>query len=76
MKLVIVNWVDSNLIHGWRPVDDNQDKIADCETVGFLVKDDDEKIVLAMSRSTDDNVLETISIPQRSVLDTRDLRLR
>lgn len=64
------------MIHGWRPAGDNQDEIAGCETVGFLIADDNKKVVLAMSKSTDGNILETISIPRKSIVGIKQLRVR
>jgi hypothetical protein len=75
-KIVLVEWVDSNVTHGWREGESVAfDSIARCRTVGIVKIDDREKIVLAFGDSESGMVLETISIPKGCVVKVRSLRL-
>ena len=53
MKLVIVDWVDSAMdFAGWQSVEEAGKLYPpECQTVGWVVKDTEDKIVLAMSHS-------------------------
>lgn len=52
MEIVRVCWVDSNTWGGWHNIASSlewaENAILDCESVGYLVYEDKEKIVLAM----------------------------
>jgi len=79
MKLnsfVLVNWLDSNVMHGWRPDDVENDNVAHCRTVGILKHQDREKIVVAFGDSDCGSVLETITIPNGCITSIRKLRVR
>lgn len=63
MRIVEVDWLD-HCEDGptWVPYDDAMDaKLARCHTVGYLVHEDDERIVVCSSWVDDDD--ETVSRP-------------
>lgn len=67
-----VEWVDSAMVHGWSAGADLERNIGVgmCKTVGFLVHEDTDKIVLALNAAVDEKTApfgEIISIPQLCV---------
>lgn len=68
-SLVEVHWVDSSTVHGWvdhevaagRPV-------YRAVTVGYLIADDDEKLVIVSTVAQDGDVCATMVIPQVQVI--------
>ena len=49
-KMVLVKWVDSNTLHGWQ-YGEYPAELAICETLGFVIEDTDEKLVIAQTVS-------------------------
>lgn len=75
-KIVLIDWVDSNCIHGWRPDDCKDDTFANCRSVGILKYADDEKVTIALGESDCDSVFETITIPRGCIKGMKFLRVR
>lgn len=75
-KIVLVEWQDSNVTHGWRLNDCIGDDIAHCRTVGFLMVDNDTKITVAFGDSDCGSVMETVTIPKTAVIRIRELRVK
>lgn len=48
--LVLVNWVDSNSHPGWRHSKEEY-RVAECQTAGICVENNDKHIVIALSRT-------------------------
>ena len=71
MQRVSVTWVDAAGREGWEDVDTiiNAHKVASVESLGFLVLDDAERIVLCSGRSTmeDGSLMQTLAIPKSCV---------
>lgn len=70
MSLVVVEWVDATVLHAsWVPYEDWDAKLAEnpdgllCTTVGYLLRVDTGRIVLAMSYNTHGHLADGISIP-------------
>ena len=76
LKVILVEWDDSNVTHGWRLDDAGGDVVAHCRTVGILKAEDDKKITLAFGDSDCGSVLETITIPKGCITSMRKLRVR
>ena len=77
MKMILVEWVDSNIIHGWVvPGEGIEDKVAHCQTIGFLKSQDEEKITLAMGKGDLGAVIECITIPKGCVRSIKELRIK
>ena len=49
-RMVLVKWVDSNVLHGWQ-YGEYPAELALCETLGFLINEDDQKLVVAQTIS-------------------------
>ena len=78
IKLVIVEWEDSNFLHGWRDKRDvleRQQISSYCVSAGILLKQDKKEIRLAQSISGE-NVADIISIPQLAIKRIRQLQVR
>lgn len=83
MEIVYVRWVDS---HGWSTWNDARTRIKTgleqnlmCETVGFLIAESDDRLVVASSISLDeettfDNLTDMEVIPRVAVLEMEVLR--
>ena len=76
IKMVLVEWEDSNVIHGWRPDDCRGDDIAHCRTVGILKAEGDISVTVALGDSDCGSVLETITIPRGCIKSIKKLRCR
>ena len=66
MKIVKIDWTDSNISHGQY----GQDEIfptACMETVGFLVSEGKTGMVVARDLVDDDDVRDIISIPKENI---------
>ena len=66
VDLIKVEWIDSNTYHGWHSVADAlgwaENGILDCESIGHLVYEDSDRIVLAMNLYFgEDNVPEIVT---------------
>ena len=76
-KMVLVEWLDSNVIHGWR-LDNNLDfdEVAHCRVIGILKIQNETKIVLVMGDSDCGSVFETIAIPKECIIKIKELRIK
>lgn len=79
MRIVEVEWLDSVSEGRWHPKDDAiREATRDVmlhRSVGYLVHETDELILLAGSRGEDGaNVADTMQIPRVAVLQVRKLR--
>ena len=75
-KMVLVEWDDSNVTHGWLPDDAPTTEPAHCRTVGILINEGEEGMVIALAESNCGSVLETIAIPLGCVKSMRELRVK
>jgi len=67
--------MDSSIQHGWQE-DINECCVALCEDVGFLVEEDDEKIILARGVSQTGFVNSPMAIPKGSVISIKEMRVK
>ena len=75
-NFVLVEWVDSNVTHGWRPEYYDDDEVAHCRTIGILKSQDKKRVILAFGDSDCGSVMETITIPRGCILSVRELQVR
>lgn len=75
-KLVLVEWQDSNVMHGWMHNECASEGVAHCRIVGILQSEDDTKVVVAFGDSDSSMVLETVTIPKACVTRIRELRVK
>lgn len=73
MNMELVHWIDSiRHDHGWQSLDHyarESEKSLECETVGFVIHERDDSIVVASSRMLGEGgcVTEVIQIPLSAV---------
>ena len=74
--MVRVEWLDSWSEHGWRPVSEGAELGPDhCVSVGFLINDAPDRLVLAHSVSTEiQNAAGWLTIPKVAI--TKQTMLR
>ena len=86
---VLIRWVDSLMLNdgGWMPLDEVDESLVETatthETVGYLVKESEHAIAIALSRNADehseDNDATRIAgvavIPRCAILSMRQLRV-
>ena len=76
-KMVLVEWNDIAVVHGWVCIAEaREDEFACCQSVGFLIEDNDDKIILALSVSDYGNVFERQVIPREAIKSIKKLRVR
>lgn len=79
MRLVLVIWTDAGGRSGWQDVDQvlnwaEQDEEFSIVTVGFVMAESEEALLLAPSVSGN-KVLDPIRIPQRAIEHIEDISL-
>jgi hypothetical protein len=75
-RAVFVTWVDSSGAGHWMDADFAASKVraGPIYTVGYVLREDDEEIVLVQSLDFDnDNVGHTLAIPKVAVLDVWEI---
>lgn len=74
---VTVRWVDSACRVAWRDLEElEEDKPTTCETMGWLVKEEKEYVIVAASRDdVNDRWADSTSIPRGCVLGIQALSL-
>jgi len=75
VKIVKVKWIDSSIQHGWQE-DINGCCVALCDDVGYLVGEDDEKIILARGVSNAGFFNSPLAIPKGCVKYIKEMRLK
>lgn len=77
-KVVEVIWLDSETDSDWQTVTELLEySELDCRTVGYLVADRDNSIIIASSIGLgrkDTSVNSAITIPKAAILEIKDLR--
>lgn len=63
VKLIYVEWYDATAVSDWVQDDDDQIQVDLCQSVGFLVKENDQFISLAAAKS-EDKYNAIINIPK------------
>jgi hypothetical protein len=53
LQIVVVTWVDSATKSGWQPTFECAPWLLCCQTVGFLVEENDQGISVALNRALD-----------------------
>lgn len=71
--LVEILWKDAQTGHGWEHADDITVEIPTVITVGFLVKENEDGLVIASSVGTDRHNNARITVPKGMVVSRKDL---
>jgi hypothetical protein len=73
LKKILVDWVDSNFMHGWLEENTECD-LAQVHNIGYLVSETDDKITLASGISAYGLMLNPITIPKGCIKSIIELR--
>lgn len=71
--LVEVKWRDAQTSHGWDHIDDVELEVPVVTTVGFLVKEDENAIMVASSVGDDKHTNARMLIPIGMVVSRKEL---
>ena len=74
MKIVEVVWLDSQARGGWTDKNEMQEWNEDilCKSVGYLVREENDRIVLVMSESST-SLADGLTIPRACIINLRCL---
>jgi hypothetical protein len=74
-RMVRIEWLDSHVYGGWHSIGEWRDMISAgrlrCESVGYVIIEHDEYIVLAQTRGnpiSEESWADTVQIPRVSIL--------
>ena len=71
--LVHIEWKDAQTGHGWEHQDDVQIEIPIVTTIGFLIRDNDEGVMVASTVGSDLHCNARIVIPKGMIVSRKDL---
>ena len=75
MRIIKINWVDSVRASDWELLEDVDNKLLDCVSVGFLIKETDEQITIAQNYGIKpEQVCNLMTIPRCSIRDIKELK--
>lgn len=74
-KVVCLEWMDSEAQGGWQKIDSINDDVKCCEiiTIGFLVKENSETLVVTTSVSSNGGAMDCLYIPKVAVVERLDI---
>ncbi len=75
MKLLLVEWVDSTYSSGWQLRDSIDEDITNCVTVGILLQEKKDILVMALSLSKVE-YSQAMTIPKCAIKRMRTLRVK
>lgn len=77
-KMVLIRWVDSSGHGRWVTREEaERDRLSVCESIGWLIVDDDVKMVIYQSLDhVNDTVNGCMSIPKVAIQDVKYLRVK
>lgn len=78
MELVWIRWIDASQRAGWHELDDAIRVAADgsleCESVGWVIREDEDSVSLAPNKSTEEQVADITTISKRVILERVPIR--
>ena len=76
---VWIEWVDSATRSGWQDPKEADHPLMHCQTLGWLVMENDEKVVVALNGVFDDTSRvpfgEVVTIPKRAIVKRRKVKV-
>ena len=76
MRKVIVEWVDSNELHGWQMEGEVSCGLAMCESVGCIKSEDNDKLILIQTTSNYGAHMGVLAIPKGCIKSIKELRVK
>jgi hypothetical protein len=79
--IIYIEWNDSSATHGWIETDqiDNLPGVAKCKTIGFLVKETKQEIIVARDAAANKHTCpfgDLISIPLPCITHRRNIEIK
>jgi len=74
--MLLVEWADTNVMHGWEHPELAQDNLAYAQAIGYLKSETDEQITLTMAVSDFGLIFEKLTIPKGSIKYIKELRVK
>lgn len=74
MKTVEIEWVDAISYSNMWVARDSKESLALCRSVGYLVKKNKEKVVIAQSSASDGDVMNKFVIPRGCIKKITELK--
>ena len=76
MRKVEINWVDSNVTHGWQMDGELPCSLATCESLGYIKDEDNDKLVLVQTISNEGACMGVLAIPKGCIKSIKELRVK
>lgn len=74
-KIVIIDWVDSVRASDWTYIEDVDEKIMNCVSVGFLLKETDDSVTIAQNYGLKpEQVCNLMTIPKCSIRSFKEIK--
>ena len=75
-KMMLVEFADSNIGHGWEHPDSSVDGLAFASAIGYLKSENEEQLTLTMAISDFGLIFEKLTIPKGSIKSIKELRIK
>ena len=75
-KILLVEFADSNIMHGWEHPESAIDNLAYAKAIGYLKSETEEQITLTMAISDFGLIFEKLTIPKGSIKSIKELRVK
>lgn len=74
LRVLEVEWLDAGSLSGWRqPTEHADEGPLRCRTVGYVLRDDEECLILAQSQASSGQVAASLTIPRSCIKKRRRL---
>lgn len=76
-KKVLIEWVDSSSIRGWRHDSEMTDSFAEpakIQSIGYLLKDTKDFVTITTSVSENGGIMDPLSIPKVAITKRKTFR--
>ncbi len=75
-KILLIDWVDTAVVHGWQCGDEIKDDLAHCQSAGFQIKENEESVTIAFGISDQGLIMERKTIPRGCIKSIKELRVK
>jgi len=76
MKILLVEWVDSSYIAGWKDKKDFDVDLAKCFSTGLAIDESDDAITLVLSGGDTGQWSQSMTIPKVAIKRIRELKVK
>ncbi len=76
IRMVLIDWVDTGVVHGWQNQDEIVNGIAHCQSLGFLTAENEESITIVFGISDQGLIMERKTIPRGCIKSVKELRVK